>query len=176
MSARLFKGEKCDKSNREKRSDGRMNENGVSVYEMAASALMWCVKRIVWQHGCVARVWLCVSVLGEIGPYEFLREPFWLFSASGCSVVVVGGGIWAMQQVEFLDRPILSNSTFQYLFRNYTAFQVQYITKERKESVLESEGNCKAEVTGILHMGWHELKVKWSLKNSVWNKSNSSLS
>lgn len=31
---------------------------------------------------------------------------------------------------------------------------------QRKESVLEMEGNCKAKVTGILHMGWHELKVK----------------
>lgn len=58
MSARLFKGEKCD--NRERRSDGWMNESGVSVYETAASALMWCVKRIVWKHGCVARVWMCV--------------------------------------------------------------------------------------------------------------------
>lgn len=75
-------------------------------------------------------------------------------------VVVGGAGILAMQQVEFLDRPILSNSTFQYLFRNYMVFQVQYITKEQKESVLELEGNCKAKVTGILHMGWHELKVK----------------
>lgn len=40
MSERLFKGEKCDKSNRERRSDGWMNENGVSVYETAVSALM----------------------------------------------------------------------------------------------------------------------------------------
>lgn len=31
---------------------------------------------------------------------------------------------------------------------------------QRKESVLELEGNCKAKVAGILHMGWHELKVK----------------
>lgn len=57
MSARLFKGEKCDKSNRERRSDGWMNENGVSVYETAVSALMWCVKH---EYGCVAHVWMCV--------------------------------------------------------------------------------------------------------------------
>lgn len=41
------------------------------------------------------------------------------------------GRILAMQQVEFLDWPILSNSTFQYSFRNYMACQVQYISEKK---------------------------------------------